>query len=209
MMLSIVLILLGLMYFGDLSNSFMILSMVGVIVVIAYSFRDLYKKAWILYSIAFIISVLGMIFVKDYYFRILQGGLLGYSFLFVVMMVGVLPNKLTLTRNIKRNRGMFSILAFIFISSHAYMNLFTEFGVLNLYGLAAYMIMVPLTLISFRIVRKEIPPKDWFRIQKAAYVIYGILFIHIFLVSANENKIVYAVFAALYINNKLIKEFKK
>lgn len=208
-MLSIVLILLGLMYFGDLSNSFMILSMVGVIVVIAYSFRDLYKKAWILYSIAFIISVLGMIFVKDYYFRILQGGLLGYSFLFVVMMVGVLPNKLTLTRNIKRNRGMFSILAFIFISSHAYMNLFTEFGVLNLYGLAAYMIMVPLTLISFRIVRKEIPPKDWFRIQKAAYVIYGILFIHIFLVSANENKIVYAVFAALYINNKLIKEFKK
>lgn len=208
-MLSIVLILLGLIYFGILSNAFTILALVGIISIIAYRFPNMYKRAWIFYTLALLITIFGIIFYDQYYFQILQGGLLGYSFIFVVMFVGVLPNKLTISRHIKKNRGVFSILGFIFISSHAYLHLFTPFGGVNIYGLISYGIMVPLTIISFRIIRKEIPPKDWFTIQKAAYVVYILLFVHLFLVSQTENKIVYAVLATLYINNKLLKEFKK
>ena len=208
-MLSIVLILLVLIYLELLSNAFTILSLVGIHTVIAYRFPNLYKKAWIFYCLALAVTIFGIVFYDQYYFRILQGGLLGYSFIFIVMFVGVLPNKLTISRHIKKNRGMFSILGFMFISSHAYLHLFTPVGGVNIFGLIAYGIMVPLTIISFRIIRNEIPPKDWFTIQKGAYIVYIMLFIHLYLVSAVENKIVYAILATLYINNKILKEIKR
>lgn len=207
-MLGIVLILLVLISFQLLSNAFTILALAGIITITAYRFPNMYKRAWILYTVAFLITIVGIVFYEDYYYQILQGGLLGYSFIFVVMFVGVLPNKLTITRHIKKNRGVFSILGFIFISSHAILHLFT-FGIVNIYGLIAYGLMVPLTIISFRVIRKEIPPKDWFTIQKAAYLIYIVLFVHLYVVSAVENKVVYAILATLYINNKLLKEYKK
>ena len=208
-MLSIVLILTVMIAFNLLSNAFTILALAGIITVIAYRFPNIYKRACIFYKIALIITIFGIVFYYTYYIQLLQGGLLGYSFIFVVMFVGVLPNRLTITRHIKKNRGVFSILGFIFISSHAYLHLLTPVGGLNIYGLIAYGTMVPLTIISFRVIRKEIPPKDWFTIQKAAYGIYIVLFIHLYMVSLPENQIVYAVFATLYINNKLIKELKK
>ena len=69
--------------------------------------------------------------------------------------------------------------------------------------------MVPLTIISFQIIRREIDNKDWIMIQKAAYGIYLILFVHLLFVAEWENKVVYAVLFTLYLNNKLIKELKK
>ena len=125
------------------------------------------------------------------------------------MFMGVLPNKWTLTRNLKKNRGVFSILAFMLISPHAIGHIFGFLGSVNLFGIIAYAIMVPLTIISFRVIRKEINPKDWFTIQKAAYLVYIALFTHLILISAWENKIVYAVLLTLYVNNKLIKEYRK
>ena len=125
----------------------------------------------------------------------------------VVMFAGVFPQKWTLTKNLRRNRGVFSILAFLFITPHAILHVLGVIGVVNLYGLAAYILMVPLTIISFRVIRKEIDPKDWFRIQKAAYAIYVLLFVHLLVVSSFENKIVYAVLLTLYVNNKFYKEF--
>jgi DMSO/TMAO reductase YedYZ heme-binding membrane subunit len=68
--------------------------------------------------------------------------------------------------------------------------------------------MVPLTFISFKVIRKEMSSKDWFQIQKIAYVIYITLFVHLLVVSEGMDTIFYAVFATLYINNKLIREFK-
>ncbi len=208
-MLSVGLILAVLIVLGVLSNAFTVLALSGIIVVIGYKFKDLYIRAYIFYTVAFIVTVLGIVFYKDFYTRIIQGGLLGYSFFLVVMFVGVLPNKSVLARNIKRNRGMFSILGFIFITCHAYLHLFTSFGEINLFGLASYVIMVPLTIISFKVIRTEITPKDWFAIQKAAYAIYVLLFVHLFLVSNNENRVVYAVIGALYINNRVLKEIRK
>ncbi len=89
------------------------------------------------------------------------------------------------------------------------LRLFGVLGSINLYGIAAYVIMIPLTVISFTIIRKEIEPKDWLNIQKAAYAIYVILFIHLMVVAAWPDKVVYGIILTLYINNKLLKEFKK
>jgi DMSO/TMAO reductase YedYZ heme-binding membrane subunit len=207
-MWSIFLLFALLVYLNILPSAFSIISVALMIVILAYKLPNLYKRAWVFYSLAFVINVLGILFLDEVYSPLLHGGYIAYGFMIVVMFVGVLPNKWTISRRVKKNRGVFSILAFLFISGHVYLHLFTPYGGVNLFGLAAYVIMVPLTIISFRVIRKEIPPKDWFAIQKAAYVIYGLLFVHLIMVSSGSSQIVYAVMATLYINNKLIKEFK-
>lgn len=208
-MIGTFLILLVLVVLGVLNNSLTVVTLGLIITLVSYKFKDLYKKAHIFYIIAVIVTVLGIVFYEDYYTRIIQGGLLGYSFILVVMMIGVFPNKYELTRHVKRNRGMLSILGFIFITSHVFLHLFEMIGGVNLFGLIAYVIMIPLTIISFRIIRNEINPKDWFRIQKAAYLVYIALFVHLIMVAGNTDKIIYAVLLTLYANNKVIKEIRK
>ena len=208
-MIGAFLVLLALVGLQVLPNALTVVALSGMITIVSYKCKDLYKKAAVFYVLALIITILGIVFYEGYYFRVIQGGLLGYSFILVVMMVGVLPNHIELSRHVKRNRGMLSILGFIFISSHAFLHVFELIGGVNLFGLVSYVVMVPLTLISFRVVRNEINPKDWFRIQKAAYVIYVLLFVHLIMVAGSTDKIIYAVLLTVYVNNKLLKEIKR
>lgn len=208
-MASIIMVLIVLVAIGILPNSFNIIAVSGIIVILAYKFRNMFKKAHFFYILAVIISSLSLYFYDSVYTELIIKGIIGYSFLFIVMISGVLPKEWLLTRNLKRNRGMFSILSFILISPHAISHILGLVGGINLFGVAAYILMVPLTIISFQIIRKEIDNKDWLRIQRVAYIIYISLFIHLLLVAEWENKIVYAVLFTLYINNKLIKEFRK
>lgn len=208
-MTSIIMVLILLVAVGVLPNAVNIIAVSGIIIILAYKFRNMFKKAYIFYIISLIVASVSLYFYESVYTELIIRGIIGYSFLFVVMISGVLPNKFLLTRNLKRNRGMFSILSFIFISTHAISHVFDLVGGINLFGVVAYVLMVPLTIISFQIVRKEIDNKDWIMIQKAAYVIYTSLFIHLLWVADWENKVVYAILFTLYINNKLIKELKK
>jgi len=191
-----------------LSTSLTIVTLAAMISVIGYKWPNVFKKAYIWYILGLIVAVLAVVFYRSNLVLYITRGYLGYAFFMVVMMVGVLPNRWTLSRNLKRHRGVFSILGFIMISPHAFLHVFGFFYNINLFGIVAYVLMIPLTIISFRIIRKEIAVKDWFTIQKAAYGIYISLFIHLLMVGAWEDKIVYAVVATLYINNKLLKEFK-
>jgi DMSO/TMAO reductase YedYZ heme-binding membrane subunit len=125
------------------------------------------------------------------------------------MFTGVLPEKWKITRLMIKTRGAFSIIGFILISPHAFLHLFNVFEGINLFGIIAYALMVPLTIISFKTIRREINPRDWKIIQKASYFIYFSLFLHLLLVGDWFDKIIYAIVLTLYINNKLIKEYKK
>ncbi|AIO18852.1 Sulfoxide reductase heme-binding subunit YedZ [Candidatus Izimaplasma bacterium HR1] len=208
-MLSIILILIALLALGFLSNAFSIIAVWGIIVTMSYKYRDFFKKSTIFYTFALGISIVSVVFYKEDWTYLVTKGIIGYGFLLVVMLVGVLPNHWTLSRNIKTNRGIYSILAFILISPHALLRVFGLIGSVNIFGIAAYVVMVPLTIVSFKLIRKEIDPKDWLNIQKAAYVVYGILFIHLMVVAAWPDKVVYGIILTLYINNKLIKELRK
>lgn len=209
-MIGIILVLVLLVFVGILSNSLNIVAIAGVLTLVSIKYKNAFKKAYIYYIIALIVSVLSMIFYESRYFDLIHFGILGYSFFLTVMLVGVFPNKSIISRSVKRNRGVFSILGFILISPHAFGHIFGLTGDINLWGVAAYVIMVPLTITSFRVIRKEIDPKDWFKIHKAAYAVYLLLFVHLLFVAyETEDKVIYAVLLALYINNKLIKELKK
>jgi DMSO/TMAO reductase YedYZ heme-binding membrane subunit len=202
-------VLISLVAIGILPNSVNIIAVSGVILILAYKFRNMFKKAYIYYLIGLLLSSLSLFFYDSIYSELIITGIIGYSFLFVVMISGVLPKEWLLTRNLKRNRGMFSILSFIFISPHAISHALGLVGGISIFGIAAYILMVPLTIISFQIIRKEMDNMEWIKIQKAAYVIYLTLFIHLLVVADWENKLIYGVLFTLYINNKLIKEFKK
>lgn len=208
-MTSIIMVLILLVAIGILPNAFNIIAVSGVIVIFAYKFRNMFKKAYVLYILALITSSVALYFYNSIYAELIISGVVGYSFMFVVMVSGVLPREWLLTKNLRRNRGMFSILSFIFISPHAISHVLGLIGGINLFGIAAYVLMIPLTIISFQVIRQEIDNKDWIKIQKAAYIIYGSLFIHLLWVANWENKLVYGVLFTLYINNKLIKEFRK
>lgn len=208
-MLSIIMVLVMLVVIGILPNSINIIAISGILILLGYKFRNMFKKAYIFYIIALVLSSVALFYYDSEYSELIIKGIIGYSFLFVVMISGVLPSKFLLTRNLKRNRGMFSILAFIFISPHAASHALGLVGGINLFGIIAYIIMIPLTIISFQIIRREIDNKDWMYIQKAAYIIYISLFVHLLLVADWENKVVYAVLFTLYLNNKLLKELKK
>lgn len=208
-MIGVILILITMLVLGILPNSLNVLVVSGIITVISYKYRDFFKKSYIFYIIALIVVGISIIFYQEDWTYLVTKGIIGYGFIVVVMFVGILPNKWTVSRNIKMNRGIYSILGFIFISPHALLRVFGVIGSINLFGIAAYVLMIPLTIISFRIIRKEIEPKDWIAIQKAAYVIYGVLFVHLIFVAGYPDKIVYAVLLTLYVNNKLLKEFRK
>ena len=208
-MISVTLVLLLLLYLGILPNSLNIIAISGIIVSLLVKFNKLFSKPVMWYLLFFVLGALAIIFYQEPYLRFFARGFIGYGFFLIVMFVGVVPNKWGVTRVVKKNRGVLSILGFLAITPHAFLHVFGIWGGIDLFGIAAYVIMVPLTFISFRTIRKQIPVKDWFTIQKAAYAIYLILFVHLLLVSAWENKIVYAVLLTLYVNNKLLKEFRK
>ena len=208
-MISVILILLFLLVVNILPNALNIIVFSSLIVAISFKYKKFFSKAIIFYLLFFVLGILAFVFRDTGYFDYLSKGIIGYGFMMVVMFTGVLPNRWDITRTLKKHRGTLSILTFITISPHALMHVFGVLDKVDLFGIASYVVMIPLTFISFKIIKKEIEPKDWLNIQKAAYVIYLLLFVHLIIVADWENKIVYAVLLTLYINNKLYKEYKK
>lgn len=208
-MIGIILLLIGVLIFNVLPNALTILVFSGLFTVLVYKYDILFKKSYILYMISLVLSVLSVVYYKETYVYYITKGLVGYGIFFVVMMVGALPNKWTLSRKIKKRRGELSIIGFILIAPHALLRVFGLLGWINLFGVAAFVIMIPLIFTSFKFMKRRIPPRDWLRVQKGAYLIYLSLFVHLLMVSGWEDKIVYAVLLTLYLNNKILKEIKK
>lgn len=179
------------------------------ILLILYLKPKIFKHEIMLYIISTILAILSFIYSSSDYFNYFNRGYVSIALFIIIMFAGVLPEKWIITRLMLKTRGTFSIIGFILISPHAFLHLFSIFEGINLFGIISYALMVPLTIISFKTIRREINPRDWKTIQKASYVIYFSLFLHLIWIGYWFDKIIYAVLITLYINNKLIKEYKK
>ena len=208
-MISITLLLIFILALNVLPNAVSMMAVAGIIITLITKYENILKRSYIYYILAFVLGGMSIFFYQETYFEIITSGVIGYGFFFVVMFVGILPNKYGISRAIKKYRGELSILGFILITPHAFLHAFGFFNSIDLFGIATYVVMIPLTLVSFKIIKREIELTDWIKIQKAAYLIYGLLFVHLLIVADWENKLVYAVLLALYVNNKLLKELKK
>lgn len=130
-------------------------------------------------------------FVRDNVLGIFSRGALGTAFWAVVMWAGALPNGSAPIKKLMPIRGELSITAAILTFSHIITygvqyitNLIkgrtgSDFVVTSIVCLAMVLIMTPLTVMSFKKIRKKMNAKTWKKIQRFAYIFYAFIYVHI------------------------------
>ena len=135
-------------------------------------------------------------FVRDYIIGIFSRGALGAAFWAVVMWAGALPNGSAAIKKLMPIRGELSITAAVLTLAHIVTfgmqyiqnlingrtgsgNAFRDFVITCILSLAMTLIMLPLTVMSFKAVRSRMNAKTWKKIQRLAYIFYGMIYIHI------------------------------
>ena len=162
--------------------------------------KPIKKHATLFYIATIIISVLsvlapkkGLSFVIDYLVKnILARGTLAGALFILVMVASVCPAA-KLRGLLLRTRGEMAIIAALLTlihnisyGKHYFVALFTKISDLDaprifaaVLSLVMIVLLIPLTLTSFMVIRKKMNPKKWKSLQRLSYLFYGLLFIHI------------------------------
>ena len=163
-------------------------------------------------------------FVRDYVIGIFSRGALGTAFWAVVMWAGAMPNGSAPIKKLMPIRGELSITAAILTFSHIITfgvkyitNLIngrtgSDFVVTSIVCLAMVLIMTPLTVMSFKKIRKKMNGKTWKKIQRLAYIFYACIYVHIlvlFLPKAQKGREGYflsiLVYSAVFIGYAVMR----
>lgn len=162
--------------------------------------KPIKKHATLFYIATIIISVLsvlapkkGLPFVIDYLVKnILARGTLAGALFILVMVASVCPAA-KLRGLLLRTRGEMAIIAALLTlihnisyGKHYFVALFTKISDLDaprifaaVLSLVMIVLLIPLTVTSFMVIRKKMNPKKWKSLQRLSYIFYGLLFIHI------------------------------
>ena len=166
--------------------------------------RQLYVGVW--FVLAAIIALRGKPFVTPF-----VKGFVGFAFFYVVMITGALNPSWKLTKKLRSVRAPYSILGFVLLMSHP-LNYVAE--VLSkqrdipYFGVAAFLIMVPLFITSYMAIRKKMKAQTWVKLQRWAYPVYALMLIHLLVnASSPQNRIVAILLFVPYIGMKVHKEF--
>jgi DMSO/TMAO reductase YedYZ heme-binding membrane subunit len=138
-------------------------------------------------------------------------GYIGLSFLYVVMVAGALKDHSRLRKKLMGIRREYSIIGFILITPHGlkYLIEFLQGDIrFEWLGVIPYVIMIPLFITSFMIVRRKFTLQLWKKIQQFAYIVYILIFVHLIIVAEMPNLAVYIVLFVPYIILKVLKEIK-
>lgn len=148
----------------------------------------------------------------------------------LVMWTGALPRGSAAVKRLMAVRGELSILAAILTLSHSVVKgllylrqlqkpRFSPDGVFILTSIAVLLmllIMLPLTVLSFRKIRRKISPGRWKRIQRLAYPFYGLIFIHVLVLylppalhGVRGYPLTVAAYAAVWIAYLIFRLFKR
>lgn len=151
--------------------------------------------------------------------RLLRRGVLAGALFLWVMYAIVLPQKSRLQRVMMSLRAQIAIAASILTLSHNiaygqhyFVLLFTNAGKLKSYeliaacfSLAMILLLLPLTVTSFQVVRRKMNAKRWKQLQRLSYLFYGLLYLHICLIytgglrkGKNEYLVQFALYTLLY-----------
>jgi DMSO/TMAO reductase YedYZ heme-binding membrane subunit len=110
--------------------------------------------------------------------------------------------KWKLTKKLKAVRGMYSILGFVLLIAHPLNYAAEVLGGLReipIFGVAAFVIMIPLFITSYIVIRKRMSPKAWAKLQQWAYLSYALILIHLIVNGTTpQNKIVAFILFIVY-----------
>lgn len=200
---------------------FLFTLIVVIILSILLSYINMRKNAHYIYLVAVVINIVGIYFsLSDFIkydgviystiMKIMKQGLIGMSFIVVVMMIGAL-NKSKIVVNLFKIRGELSILGVIFMLNHFvyYMvriikaiptwselsrSTLTINLLVSLLSIWAWIICIPLFITSFKLVRKRMDAKKWKQLQRYAYIMYALVYIHIMLAFISKPDIYNYIF---------------
>lgn len=191
--------------------------MLALILVIIFTSLGFYfgpsiRKSFTLTTVILtVISVLATLWSEFPLLKPLYQGFVGLSFFYVVMMTGTFSLKSTLRKKLNGVRKEYSIYGFISLTPHALKYLWAWIQgseTFEWWGVLAFVIMIPLFITSFYLVRKKMTPKGWKQLQQLAYLSYGLLFVHVILrYTETINLVVYLVMIVSYVGFKLTYEW--
>ncbi len=171
--------------------------------------KALKKHAGVFYAIAVALAAIAAgctyagltagfpLWFSQWVWPIVARGALGTAIFVVVMITGALPNGSAAMKKLMPIRGELSIIASILTLGHNitygktyFVMLFTQPDMLSgtqllacFTSLIMICIMLPLFITSFKAVRRKMSAKSWKKLQRAAYVFYALIYVHIMLLS--------------------------
>ncbi len=176
------------------------------------------RRPGVFYAVALVVAVVYVV-LRDLYPRndvvqavmpLLQKGYVSIWLLAIVMLTGVLDEGTALRKRLQPIRGELSILSFIFIVPHLviYLSVYLpRFGALFVarsnvavslvFALVLAVLFAVLTVTSFRLVRAHMPARGWKRLQRLAYLMVALVFVHVVFVLGRSAFAAGAVNAAL------------
>ena len=164
---------------------------------------------------------------------LLSHGAFASALFIIVMYMGALPNGTKAIKRLMPIRAELSIMASLLVLGHNiaygrtyFVRLFTDTSKMSttqmlaaICSLIMIAIMLPLMITSFKAVRKKMKPKSWKKLQRSAYVFYGLIYVHTMLlyvpiVQAGRsvyivNVIVYSLIFISYAGMRIRKELLK
>lgn len=199
------------------------------------------KRYYFYYSIASIIAIITSIYEilritsnakLDGFILTLEKssirGLISISFFILVMYVGALNSKWSITKKLRSIRAELAILGSIMILPHGVIY-FVRFLILKLpkilsdgtfpllyfiyigVGMIGFIIMISLFITSLKKVRSKMKVQQWKKLQRLAYLFYFLSYIHILFILLNEKEIdwlrlsTYTVIFVIYMSLRLLK----
>jgi DMSO/TMAO reductase YedYZ heme-binding membrane subunit len=173
---------------------------------------------WVI-SGSLVLSLLVMLVDIPVLTNLIQSGHVSLSLFLLIMFAGVFKRTSVFYKRLLLVRGDLAIIAFIFLIPHGIGRLDLALTGYNITGLFAMIIMLPLTLSSFMVIRKRIRPDRWKKLHKLAYVAYLMIYIHLgftlFLNPVNvymdfsRDSILYHGLFLIYISLKIVRMIEK
>lgn len=177
------------------------ISLVGTIVAVFLLRKPIKKNPTVFYAIAVIVDILFLkrllfdishafaVAVYPYIFRCL----IGFSLFVIVMFIGAFPDKSRVKQMLAPIRGELSVIACILTIGHVlnYLDSYFEQLISGFVGMSVSMVfsffvslvlvilLIPLTVTSFDMVKRNMDAKTWKNIQRSAYLFFGLTYVHI------------------------------
>lgn len=216
---------------GEIIIEFLICLILVLIIALKFS-ENLRKNSNVYYFSSFIIAILDIIYrvfltskfklptLVAYIEKPIMIGALSGAIFVVVMYAGALDNKKNYTKKMVSVRAQLSILASIFFLPHTIPNCIAFFKIiskmdmsllstkiyvfLSLSAIISFIVIIPLWITSYKSIRKKMNTKKWKNLQRWAYLVYFLIYVHIsilFLATAKKQYdkfIIYTVVFGIY-----------
>lgn len=106
-------------------------------------------------------------------------GQLAFACYIPVMFAGVLKPKTRLKIRFMQVRRELAIIGAILLVPHVILLIGRALSAMNPTGTLAFFMMIPLVITSFPKIRKMFTRDEWLGFHKWAYVVYGMIYVHI------------------------------